>query len=450
MMRFSRILLVLLVLLALVIAACDPEEEDDSDPEQETTPVTDVVDDEENETNGTICVANRFDIEGQGEQMWFIGGATGGDEIVVTDQDGNETTAEQLIEMGDPRLNPVLDLETQDVAVIVLDDFYDFAGEDISHGTIVSLQIQQQIRSREPYDFDPDRTTVNGYPVLRWNPEDEGLPTLYIIEADTDFVISQVVAALQDALHVAGDELGANRVAVNMSFAAVPCEITENFDLREYQRRIDGASEGEPIARRTVLAALVGDDEYMAPDTLEAVLGSPEERFSEVYGQLLALYGQVNELEDEGVDQLHQLIQETLGIEANYWNPEERTVIYVGAAGNMGRNQECLVPASWPEVICTSASIIDSTPNEIAWEGSNMGQTMTLGGFHWIVTNPPHSTDLAYIGTSFAAPVVTSNLAFYLTVEQLCQNPPLDISLTAFNDRPFREALESAGCVTLN
>lgn len=445
-MRRSRTLLILLLLLSLVISACDPEDEEDTEEEQDTA--TDVVVDDENQAGDAICVANRFDIEGQGEAMWIIGGATGGSEMVVIDHDGNETTADQLIQMNDERINPVIDLETQDVAIIVLDDFYVFAGEDSSHGEVVSLQIQQQIRSREPYNFDPASNTIGGYPVLTWEPE--GLPALHIIEANTDFQIDQVIAALQDALGVAENELGVTRVAVNMSFAVTPCQISEDFDLREYQRRIEESSEDEPIQRRTIAAVLAEDEAYMAPDTLEAMLGTPEERFGDIYGELLALYNRVGESADEGLEQFHQLIQESVGIADTYWNPGDRTIIYIAAAGNMGRSQDCFVPGSWPEVVCTSASIIDDSASEVAWEGSNLGQTMTLGGFHWIIRNPPQPTDLAYIGTSFAAPVVTSNMAFYLTVETLCSGPPLDISLTTFDDKPFREALESAGCATLN
>ncbi|MCI0710911.1 MAG: S8/S53 family peptidase [Chloroflexi bacterium] len=448
-MSHLRILLILILLLALVVAACDPEEDEDTEDEQDTA--TDVVVDEENQAADPICVANRFDIEGQGEVMWNIGGATGGSEMVLIDQDGNETSPDQLLQMNDERLNPVADIETQNVAIIVLDDFYAFAGEDFSHGEVVSLQIQQQIRSRQPYDFDPARSAVDDYPVLTWDPEDPQLPAMHIIEADTDFEITRVIDGLQGALAVAGSGLDVSRIAVNMSFAVIPCQITEDFDLRMYQQQIDESVEGEPIPRRTIGAVLAEDEAYMAPDTLEAVLGAPEKRFEEqIYSQLLALYERANSSGDADLERFHQVIQDSVGTQDTYWNPGERTVIYIAAAGNMGRNQECYIPGSWPEVVCTSASIIDDSANEVAWEGSNTGQTMTLGGFHWIIRNPPQSTDLAYIGTSFAAPVVTSNLAFYLTVETLCAGPPLDISLATFDDKPFREALASAGCAALN
>jgi hypothetical protein len=126
------------------------------------------------------------------------------------------------------------------------------------------------------------------------------------------------------------------------------------------------------------------------------------------------------------LDPLHEFIQKFTGMD-QYWNPFGDVLLFaVGSAGNFGRSLDAFVPAAWTEVAATSAFLGERDP----WAGSNRGQVMLAGGLY------PYGNSYL-LGTSFAAPVLSMNMAFYLTHKELCPEPPITLDLSRFPDPPF-------------
>jgi hypothetical protein len=130
-----------------------------------------------------------------------------------------------------------------------------------------------------------------------------------------------------------------------------------------------------------------------------------------------------------GLDPLHDYLK-TLTGQGDYWNSGNAPlVVAVGAAGNFGRDLVSFMPAAWPEVISVSATL-----NNSPWTSSNQGQVLLPGGFYDV-------DDYYIIGTSFAAPVMSANMAIYLTNPSVCQSPPLDLDTSGFPDAQLRRAV---------
>lgn len=193
-----------------------------------------------------------------------------------------------------------------------------------------------------------------------------------IEDFDTSIIRDQVFAGLS-----ALDGLGITDIAVNMSFAVVPCSVLFDFeisDLPTFESYIDALLDANP---GTTL------------DQIRAAIITP------VFP-----------------DPLYTLISGTL------FQP---STVYIAAAGNYSLSFP-MYPAAWPEVISVSSHEVHSKKISTF---SNRGEVMITGGW-FRLTNPAgingamtSAPRVVYQGTSFSAPAVS-----VFTAIDLASNPP--------------------------
>jgi hypothetical protein len=368
------------------------------------------------------CAVTPFDIAGQGR--YSIGGASGGSVPPGFNQS-------QIVDTSDPDLHIVRSIGSQPAAILVVDDFFEYKGE-IPHGRLVTDQMIEMIQASNVYGFEPKQ--INDEPVVwLWSPG-KSYGDLYLIEVDTeDYDTDQLQGRVENAVNLAVEEYGASRVVLNMSFVLIPC-ITPDYDLKVLkQERSPGKSDhktliGEVAKTRDLPVEIQTDPRNIANSSL---LQSTETRDA---ANVLVQYARQAAEDPSGVlDPLHDYIQKLVNTRG-YWNGGQRVIVVaVGSAGNFGRGIDSFVPAAWPEVVSVSASLAHGN----AWSGSNKGQVMLPGGLFPL-------DDLYLIGTSFSAPVMSMNMAFYLTNDPVCADPPLDLDLTSFKDHAMKQIIDEA------
>lgn len=466
--RIRMLIVVVLILLVALTACNDGDDDDDERDTSEPQVTTEVTPDDDIVAADRVCALTEPQIIPQGTKIWAIEGAEGSSTV-----DGSTIAA---IEINEDLL--LIDgVGSEPVAIIVLDDFFHYAGEPDSHGDLVSYEIRNTLQSTALYSDAPQTNDMDGFTVHTWEGDTTTpRPAMHIIEADTQgFLLNTLTQNLSQALALATDQLGVQRIVVNMSFVVVPCE-TENYNLPAYfDAQLEGATEGE-VQRVSLLELIAHNnkDDYETVETIDlnwntenisqplAEVVEQGEFDGEVFEHLMASLQAIS-AENEDYQALQNVVLETEGITpvlfgegyqgaavdtlADFNAQEEATVVYVGAAGNISDQDDCLRPASEPWVVCTSGIFADDAGNN-QWVNSNDGQVMTIAGFLDIETDAVQ--DEAFIGTSFAAPITTANIAMVLTQKRVC-SPLLAISGSTFPNTTLRDAFANSGpnCVPL-
>ena len=203
-------------------------------------------------------------------------------------------------------------------------------------------------------------------------------------------VIAQRVSQGLNALR--GLPLSITNIAVNMSFAVVPCSVLfdfENSNLPTFESYIDALLEANNPAPGATLAQI-----------RRAIITpiSP--------------------------DPLYNLISNTL------FQP---STVYIASAGNYSLRFP-MFPAAWPEVVSVSSHDVGSTTISAF---SNRGEVMITGGW-FRLTNPAgingpmtNAPRVVYQGTSFSAPA-----AAVFTAIDLASSPPRCALRVALPTRP--------------
>ena len=195
-----------------------------------------------------------------------------------------------------------------------------------------------------------------------------------IEDFDTTVIAQRVVQGL-NALR--GAPLFITNIAVNMSFAVVPCSVLFDFEassLPTFERYIEALLDANPGATLAQIRRAIVTPVFPDP--------------------------------------LYTLISGTL------FQP---STVYVAAAGNYSLPYP-MYPAAWPEVVSVSSHEARSTKIS---PFSNRGETMITGGW-FRLTNPAginggmsNAPKVVYQGTSFSAPAVAA-----FTAIDLASNPP--------------------------
>ncbi len=366
------------------------------------------------------CAVTSFDIAGPGN--YSVGGASG--EALLPG-----IAPDQVVDASVPALQTVTEIGPQPVAILVIDDFFEYRDE-IPHGRLVSDLLKAMIQANPVYDFEPSQP-VRHSNVWVWDPG-EGYGTLLIVEVDTEnFNTGDLRDRIESVVTMVRQEFGINRLVLNMSFMLVPC-VTPDYDLNALR-------EGR-VKRETDHVSLLG--EIARSRHVDINLDRPA---ADVVDQALnddAAYRAVTVAftnyalrlaqPDPGaaLDPLHDYIRSLTGAGA-YWNSGADPLVFaVGSAGDMGRSVASFAPAAWPEVASASARIGTYAP----WVSSNRGQVILPGGLFPL-------GDLYLIGTSFSAPVLSMNIAFYLTHDAVCADPPLTLAVPRFLDAPLARTI---------
>ncbi len=364
--------------------------------------------------NAGNCAVNEFDILGQGHA--YIQGASG------TLPPG--ITPDQIVDPTHPALHVVREIGTEAVAILVVDDFTGVPDET-PHGRLVADLLRVMIQAEPSYAMPPKM--VSDDPVI-WMWEPAGYGPLLLVEVDTEGYNTDLLRSrVEEATNLVIEKFGVRRLVMNMSFVLVPC-VTPDYNL--YQLR-EMAQKGERVSLLETIAQarqmpLVLEEREPAQLLKFSLMEDPA---TQAVARVLAGYAQealMNAAGGGALDPLHEYIQKFTGAD-QYWNPYNDVVLFaVGSAGNFGRGLDAFVPAAWPEVAATSAFLGARDP----WASSNRGQVMLVGGLF------PYGNDYL-LGTSFAAPVLSMNMAFYLTHKELCPDPPITLDLYSFPDPPF-------------
>jgi hypothetical protein len=191
------------------------------------------------------------------------------------------------------------------------------------------------------------------------------------------------------------------RFVINMSFAAVPCVVAndfkgvvtpeylenpENFDFDAYVIMVEENEQNSWLAELEI-----------SHDQLLTLLTTPLVELTA--DPLLVLIQNPCEIRFEVPENAAFVAAcETGGIEINY----------VAAAGNSGPAYRVFQPAAWPEVIGVGASEVELGGDVRAaashWESSNQGDVYRPGAWFQL-SGGDTKYDAYYVGTSFAAPV---------------------------------------------
>jgi hypothetical protein len=191
---------------------------------------------------------------------------------------------------------------------------------------------------------------------------------------DTNLIATRVRAALNE---MESPAINIHDIAINMSFAVVPCSVRSDFDANRANFPTFESY------RDALLAANPGK-------TLQQIYNAIR---TPVNGTTDPLYALINQLPPSG-----------------------STYVYVASAGNYGLNYP-MYPAAWPQVISVSSHDVGQTKRSIY---SNKGEIM-IDGAWFSLTNPASingpwgdAPSVIYAGTSFSAPAVAVFTAYDL------------------------------------
>ena len=364
------------------------------------------------------CTVTPFDIAGQGN--FTIDGSSG--------DIPSGATAEQIIQPDVSDLQLVRSMGPEPVALLVIDDFFEYR-DSLAHGRLVADLLTAMIQAHPAYTVEPRQ--VHDDPVVwTWLPGGENAGQLYLVEVDTEnYDTQQLKGFVEDAVTLMQKDYGVSRFVFNMSFSLIPCE-TPDYNLKTLRaERVPGQTRQVSLISEVSRARELPTDLSRNAESIMTQALTDNPRARQAANVLVDYATRSASVEDESVlDPLHEYIKSLTG-EGTYWNTNgDIMAVAIGSAGNFGRHLDSFLPAAWPEVASVSAFIGLDTP----WQSSNRGQVMLPGGLFDL-------GDLYLIGTSFSAPVLSMNMAFYLTNTNLCAggDGPLKLDTTDFLDLPL-------------
>jgi hypothetical protein len=342
-------------------------------------------------------------------------------------------------------------------------------GVIIPHGRLVYNQIYKELQCRlgEPEEIKPGTEPTWDASIAVWHIPNK--PKIYLVPVDTsDYKTLVVTERISNTIAtLSGPPENIQRFVLNMSFVIMPCDL--GYD-----------DEGNPISTSNLLdaylAMLEDMPELAALHTLLTGLSAqpnldadPIARNLLLYGpdsgpaRLLYFYG--NEVAKMKTDSYVPFVNDPMYIWLNelQTDPNKR-VISVAAAGNFGHQifDFPFAPGVWDSVVSVSASGWDPLNEEQLAAGfdptvtypttitaySNNGEVMFDGHLSQDIIKdnlyysdfskaPDHEGYVDYFGTSFAAPRLSVEEAFYLfhggevscvgSTQRSCQ-PPLGYS----------------------
>ena len=286
----------------------------------------------------------------------------------------------------------------EDVGIVVLDDFGEatyfldsimFEVEELlpemliefetqgfsSHGALVMNHMNGVLEGLGTFEL----ANVSAGTVT-WQHKDTGKKLVIKAAVPNDFETGEVAAALGDAISSLRAE-GINNIVTNMSFIILPCSIVKDF-----------------VVQKIIYPSLFDYLATVVEDNVRAVMNRqniPAILTNEVAEQVSTLV----------IDALKPV--DTEGDPLRLAMLAEPNVLFVGAAGNFGRDVAAY-PAAWDEVLAVSASLSGEKA-----DFSNTGDVMVAGA--WFQLGNPaglngdglSSSSVVYAGTSFAAPAVS-------------------------------------------
>jgi hypothetical protein len=480
------------------------------------------------DTDVRSCVVNEFTMPGQslralGASLRALGaglralGAEGGLFLLGPD----DATAAPGIRLFDPAEAGALarglvrDAFLYDAAILVVDDFgYDPAtfgpiyeisteltqpadgllpdalkalvtGGGFSHGALVLRQIVQMVEAagfEEVAGAGPQFRIFQRYVTTEIDAE-EGeteendrsfLPDYLVVAAvdtsgfNTDVIAARIQNALNALRYLSGIgteyDLDVGRVAINMSFAIVPCSVLEDFEASlpdTFEAYVQALGDENQVAEAfyddlvdVLTTPLAGEDEPL----LEQIV-TPGQCDNVYLGSVGRTgFGTSEVRYTPPLDQFPWELLVNYPYEAYYldipcWDGTDGMVNYVASAGNFFLDYP-MYPAAWPLVVGVSSQDAAETAGFLPTKSSfsNSGEVMAPGALLELGRSAPTSADpraLGYAGTSFAAPVVTLYTALDLMQRAPQCGTPLQSALTGAADTGSTElALAIAGCAT--
>ena len=387
------------------------------------------------------CPINEIKIPGEGLRA---AGSSGG---LFTSPFTFNTVPDDLYKVVKDTINLASPAFNQPTAILIVDDFDGMglsqpgtylpdARGNGSHGALVLNHTLALLNTFDPIG-DPAKQLGNALPVYDPAPDIPfdfrplnvplvEFPNFGITVAavdtqdfDTDIIAGRIAATLHTL-----SQRGISRFAINLSFGLVPCSVLEDFE--EVKKRYPTFE----AYRDAILNA----------NRLDVT------RFREELAQILTTpVGQLP---------LRQLAQ----LDPEDYFPRTNMVAYLASAGNY-KMDHSLYPGYWPEFASVSAADLSTwqAPNVYPskdYTYSNTGEVLLPGGYYQFTHYDPSvgdwvsERDIAFAGTSFAAPVLSvftaldytgraprcpaaygrgTPLAFYDTDQR--GKPPLNVSL---------------------
>ncbi len=289
-------------------------------------------------------------------------------------------------------------------------------GPEFSHGALVLHQTLQMV---EAAGFTVDTSFLWSdvdFHVFSKNQGEGGVVYLVVAAVDTDgFDTDQIPTRIQNALNAlryygeiyfaeAAVARDIRHVAINMSFAIVPCSVLEDFDasaLTDFAAYRDalGADNG------------VAEDFY---DELAALLVAPLGS-DPLFGQVMCDQEQVDN--EYGFNDYYlydwSFYVESADYNAPNWGCAsfDRSTVYVASSGNFGLPYS-MYPAAWPEVLAVGAQDgLGTIPaggfSATKSSFSNSAEVIAPGSVFLLGESATGARALGFAGTSFSAPVGT-------------------------------------------
>jgi Subtilase family len=264
---------------------------------------------------------------------------------------------------------PTSDALSRAIAIETKLDILQALGK-LSHGALVMNHINALLVSG---GYSVANTSLTGDSVLFKNPS---TGTYVLVKAvNTEGFGTSIIAPRLETAFSEVRTLGYTSVAINISFAIVPCSVRTDFannrtlypTFESYAQKIAGIN-GVPLDTvfRTIRRPII-------PDPLYTLIKNQQ--------------------------------------------PSGETRVYVAASGNYGLDYP-LYPAAWPEVISVSSNDVGAGRSDF----SNRGEIMMTGAW-FRLTNPASlngsfggAPQVVYAGTSFSAPALSVFTAYDLAI----------------------------------
>ncbi len=311
--------------------------------------------------------------------------------IIILDNFKGHEVAGGVYQLGEAVFNLAdgspTDLEARADALADKLDGLSEAGQ-LSHGALVFNHVLAVLSHVADAVAISDTTVVfkkDGHAIIVQGVDTQGFQTDAIVAE-----LNNAIATLVGSQHVLGVPVSVQRIAVNMSFAIVPCSV-----LWDYQQTRNNGN-AQSFEEYMALVTCVNAEQF-------GVACSPDaEGFQRFHDDLWQIA--TTPLED---DPLQTLIFRSTDL----GGPHADALVFTASAGNYGDKLNYpLAPAAWPFVLSVSANNVDK---DVLAEFSNPGAISMAGawftlpdalGRAGISAETLATTSTVYAGTSLAAP----------------------------------------------
>ncbi|MEM7739073.1 MAG: hypothetical protein AAF267_25220 [Deinococcota bacterium] len=342
------------------------------------------------------CMLNQLDMH---EEGFRLKGSTGGLASVYMDTPSPvaapSVVATSLSSLGTKGSADWLQNVTHDVAIIILDDFkgHEVAGGvyqlgegvfsladglptdlearadalagkldslsekgQLSHGALVLNHVLAVLSQVADAVAVSDTTVVfkkDGHAIVVQGVDTQGFQTDAIATE-----LDSAIATLVGSQHILGVPVSVQRIAVNMSFAIVPCAVLWDFE----KTRDDGKAQS--FESYMALLTCVNAERWSVDCSADA------ESFQQFHDDLWQIA--TTPLEDDALQTL--VVRST-----DMGGPYADALVFTASAGNYGDTLNYpLAPAAWPFVISVSANTVDK---DVLAEFSNPGAISVSGAW---------------------------------------------------------------------